>query len=143
MATQTYETHRHNPKLTGIGFLCLVAAALALTLAWLDVGRAVMIPLGVAALMASNLTLLAISRVYTTKLQDRIIRLEMALRGARVLSPSQQATLSALSRPQVVALRFASDAELPALVERADRERLTADQIKRAIAAWVPDLDRT
>jgi len=143
MATQTYETHRHNPKPTGIGFLFLVAAAIALTLAWFDVGRTVLLPVGVAALMASNLTLLAISRVYTTNLQDRIIKLEMSVRGARLLSPAQQATLEGLARPQIVALRFASDAELPALVERADRDRLSADQIKRAITSWRPDLDRT
>ena len=45
--------------------------------------------------------------------------------------------------PQIVALRFASDAELPGLLERAEREQLTADQIKRAIKNWVPDVDRT
>ena len=53
------------------------------------------------------------------------------------------AALSRLSRSQVVALRFASDAELPALLERAEREHLTGDQIKRAIKDWVADLDRT
>jgi hypothetical protein len=42
-----------------------------------------------------------------------------------------------------VSLRFASDAELGTLVERADREHLTADQIKKAITNWLPDLDRT
>jgi len=42
-----------------------------------------------------------------------------------------------------VALRFASDAELPALLERADREQLSSDQIKKAIKNWVPDWDRT
>ena len=143
MATQTYETHRHNPQLTGIGFLLLVASAIALTLAWLDIWPSVMIPAGVAALMASNLALLAISRVYTVKLQDRIIKLEMSIRGARLLSPAQLAALERLPRPQLVALRFASDAELPALLERAERERLSPDQIKRAVTNWIPDLDRT
>jgi len=93
--------------------------------------------------MLSNLVLLLISRTYTTKLQDRIIKLEMKLRCAEVLSPAQQATLARLATPQIIALRFASDSELPALVERADRDRLTADQIKRAITTWVPDFDRT
>ena len=37
----------------------------------------------------------------------------------------------------------ASDGELVALLERAEREQLTADQIKRSITSWVPDLDRT
>jgi hypothetical protein len=44
---------------------------------------------------------------------------------------------------QIAALRFASDAELPALLERAAREQLPPVAIKRAIKNWVPDLDRT
>jgi len=143
MSTQTYATHRHNPQLTGVGFLFLVVAAVAFALRWFNYGGRAMFAAGLASLMASNLMLLVISRVYTTKLQDRIIKLEMKLRCAQVLSPAQQATLARLSWPQVVALRFASDGELGALVERADRDRLTADQIKRAITTWVPDLDRT
>jgi hypothetical protein len=59
------------------------------------------------------------------------------------LTPAQQAVLARLSKPQVIALRFASDAELPALVEQADREHLSADQIKRAIRNWMPDFERT
>jgi hypothetical protein len=143
MAAQTYATHRHNPRLTGIGFLFLLLAAIAFTLRWLDVGGAVLFGVGLSSLMLSNLVLLLISRIYTTKLQDRIIRLEMKIRGAQMLSPAQQVTLAHLTMAQLVALRFASDGELPALVERADRDRLTADQIKRAITTWVPDLDRT
>jgi hypothetical protein len=143
MSTQTYANHRHNPKLTAIGFLFLVLAAAAFGLRWFDVGGQTMVAVGLASLMISNLVLLMISRVYTTKLQDRIIKLEMKLRCARVLSPAQQGLLSRLSASQIIALRFASDDELPALVERADRERLDADQIKRAITSWVPDLDRT
>jgi hypothetical protein len=143
MSTQTYATHRHNPKLTGVGFLFLVVAAVALGLRWFNIGGRVMFAAGLASLMLSNLVLLLISRTYTTKLQDRIIKLEMKLRCAQVLSPAQQATLARLSAPQIIALRFASDGELPALVERADRDRLTADQIKRAVTTWVPDFDRT
>ena len=143
MSTQTYATHRHNPKLTGIGFLLLVIAGLLFALRWFRIGGSEMFAAGLAALMASVLVLLTISRVYTTKLQDRIILLEMKLRCGQLLTPAQQATLSRLSPPQVIALRFASDGELPALVERAERDRLTADQIKKAITTWVPDLNRT
>ena len=67
----------------------------------------------------------------------------MNVRAARLLSAQQQTMLSRLATPQVVALRFASDEELPALLDRAEREQLTPDQIKRAVKNWVPDLDWT
>jgi len=143
MPTQDYATHRHNPKLTGIGFLCLLIAVVAVALRWFLIGGRYTMALGLLGLIASILVLLQISRSYTTRLQDRIIRLEMKVRGMTVLTPTQQAILERLSKPQVIALRFASDGELGALVEQADREKLSADQIKRAIRNWVPDFERT
>jgi Family of unknown function (DUF6526) len=142
MATQNYATHRYNPKATGIGFL-FVVALVAFSLRWFEIGGRAMFAAGLLSLSASIVVLLSISRTYTTKLQDRIIKLEMRLRCAQLLSGAQQATLNRLSNPQIVALRFASDDELPGLLERAEREQLTADQIKRAIKHWLPDLDRT
>jgi hypothetical protein len=143
MATQDYATHRHNPKLTGIGFLFLVISLVAFVLRWFAIGGRYSMAVGLLGLIASVQVLLLISRLYTTKLQDRVIRLEMKMRGMTTLTPAQQATLARLSKPQVIALRFASDAELPALLEQADREQLSADQIKRAIKNWVPDFERT
>ena len=99
--------------------------------------------LGLIGLIGAVQILLAISRVYTTKLQDRIIKLEMKVRALSLLTPAQQATLARLTKAQIIALRFASDEELPVLVERADREKLSANQIKQAIGTWVPDWDRT
>jgi hypothetical protein len=45
--------------------------------------------------------------------------------------------------PQLIAVRFASDAELPALIDRAAAEKLTPDQIKRAVTDWQGDYLRT
>ena len=145
MASQTYATHRHNPKLTGIGFLFVLVAIVAFVLRWFSVGgHRPMFAAGLAGLIAAEIVLLLISRQYTTKLQDRIIRLEMKVRTAGlVLQTPQQAALARISLPQIVALRFASDQELPALIDRADREHLTPDQIKREIKNWVPDENRT
>jgi Family of unknown function (DUF6526) len=145
MATQTYATHRHTPKMTGIGFLFVLVALVAFVLRWFSVGgHREMFAAGLAGLIAAEIVLLLISRQYTTKLQDRIIRLEMKVRTAGLaLQPTQQAALSRVSMPQIVALRFASDQELPALIDRADREHLTPEQIKREIKNWVPDESRT
>jgi hypothetical protein len=87
--------------------------------------------------------LLWISRLYITRLQDRIIKLEMRVRTAALLTPEQQRLLMTLDNKRIAALRFASDGELPALVERAVREKLPPKEIKRAITTWVPDNDRT
>jgi Family of unknown function (DUF6526) len=143
MDTQTYATHRHNPRLTGIGLLLVAIALVAFVLRWLGVGADAMFAVGLGAMIAVDFVLLTISRSYTTRLQDRIIRLEMKVRGAQLLSPSQQAALARLPTSQIVALRFASDEELSTLIDRAEREHLTADQIKRAIKTWMPDLHRT
>jgi hypothetical protein len=45
----------------------------------------------------------------------------------------------ALTVPQIVALRFASDEEFPALVDRAVKEQLRSKEIKSAIKNWRAD----
>ena len=95
---------------------------------------------GVLCLTASVIVLVMISRAYIVRLQDRIILLEMRVRLARL---GRESDYSRLDKRQLIALRFASDAELPTLIERAVRERLTGTQIKEAIRDWQPDLHRT
>jgi len=140
---QSYENHRHNPRLTRVGFLLVFVAMVALSLRFFDIGGRSTMALGLGALVASVLVLLLISRVYITALQDRIIKLEMESRASALLSPEQLDRFRTLSKRQVIALRFASDAELPELSERAARDSMSADAIKRAIKNWRPDLDRT
>ena len=143
MADQSYASHRHPPRPTLVGTVLWLAAIIAFALRWFGIGGRWTMAAGLAAVLGTELVLLLISRTYTTALQDRIIRLEMRVRTASLLAPPQQALLWSLTTPQIVALRFASDAELPMLVERAAREHLSADQIKRAIVSWVPDVYRT
>ena len=72
-------------------------------------------------------------------MQDRIIRLEMQVRLARLLPAERHGEIARLSLPQLVGLRFAGDAELPALVHKALAENLDRTAIKRAVTAWQPD----
>jgi hypothetical protein len=82
------------------------------------------------------------ARGMALKAQDRVIRLEERTRIASLVSASELAELESLDMQQYIALRFASNPELPGLARRAVREKLTGKQIKEAIVAWRPDYDR-
>ena len=69
--------------------------------------------------------------LYTTKLQDRIIMLEMKVRCAELLAAGEDAKLAQLGPKQIAALRFASDQELGALLDRAVREQLAPGTSRR------------
>ena len=80
-----------------------------------------------------------IARIYSLKVQDRVIRNEENFRHfvltGKPLDPQ-------LRIGQIVALRFASDAEFPELAKRASAEKLRSSEIKKAIQHWRPDTYR-
>jgi hypothetical protein len=79
------------------------------------------------------------ARQHSLTAQDRIIRLEERLRFTALLPPDLLARSHSLATAQIIALRFASDEELPDLVRRTLDENLTQKQIKQAINNWRPD----
>ncbi len=82
-------------------------------------------------------------RQYPLKAQDRIIRLEERLRYQEALSPMLMNQIGKLTPGQIVALRFAGDDELEALVGAVLAGTLTKpSDIKQAIKDWRADTFR-
>jgi hypothetical protein len=135
---QSYRTHVHRPRVWSVGWLLAVIAFVLLF--WSAVTSLTRESLALATLSAAVLIGITVTRTFALRLQDRIIRLEMQIRLTRL---EREAAIHRLSLPQIIALRFASDAELPDLVDRTLGERLTPDQIKRAVRDWQGDYLRT
>jgi hypothetical protein len=135
---QTYATHAHRPTAWNIAFVGAAVAAVLLIADAVDertLDSAALALLGVVVLLGISLL-----RIFALRLQDRIIRLEMQVRLTRL---GRAADLHRLTLRQLIALRFASDVEMPALVDRAIAESLDAKQIKQAVKDWQGDYLRT
>ena len=134
MPDQNYSNHRQRAPLWLVGALLSVVAFCIMVLA--AIRQPGWFTIGLLSMAISLMCAVVMARSYALRVQNRIIRLEMQVRLATL---GRGADLARLDMPQIIALRFASDAELPALIDRALAERLTSDQIKRAVGAWQGD----
>jgi hypothetical protein len=135
---QSFQNHRRvRPAyLAALGILCL-------NLLW-SVYRVAILPSAdalVSLLLAIALLIIALyTRGFALTVQNRIIRLEMRLRLRELLPADLQGRIREFSHAQLIALRFASDAELPDLCRQVLAEGLTDKAaIKKLIKDWQPD----
>jgi len=139
---QNFENHAKFVPL----FHFVVAPIFLINLIW-SIVRLVHAPSGgtvMAVLLAVAFFLLALTgRMFALTVQDRVIRLEMQLRLQQLLGAALRPRISEFTVGQLVALRFASDEELPALAQKTLDEKITDRKaIKKMIRNWQPDLLR-
>ena len=143
MEAQNYANHlRLVPMFHGVLFgllgLTLIGSAVNLYESWGDHERMYSASLILVLVVCGIITAL-FGRIFALKAQDRAIRAEESLRHfvltGKLLDPS-------LTMGQIIALRFAPDAEFTVLAERAAAENLAPDAIKRAVKIWRADTYR-
>ena len=139
---QTYANHRRFVP----AFHFVTAGLLLLNFVWsiVVIFRHFSPTAVVNALTAVALVLLFVHiRSFAVGNQDRIIRLEMRLRLERLLPADLKGRIGEFTRGQLVGMRFASDAELPALAKQVLGDKtLGAEQIKKLIKDWQGDYHR-
>lgn len=83
------------------------------------------------------------SRIFALTVQDRVIRLEMRQRLAAILPADLRGRIEELNRDQLIALRFAGDAEMPDLVREVLTNKIVnREEIKKRIKDWQADYFR-
>jgi hypothetical protein len=141
--TQSYKNHAqivplYHRVLTGLLLLILIGSIVNLTKSWGDSTRFYSASL-IVALTISAILLFIFVRVFPLKAQDRAIRAEEQLRHYVLTGKLLDRRLT---MRQIVALRFASDAEFVALAQRAVEQSMSPDAIKQAVKEWRADTYR-
>lgn len=136
---QTFATHRRFVPL--YHYLTLPILIGNVLIAAYYVVRAPGLPSVWALMMGVALFLGALfARVFSLAAQDRVIRLEERLRMLQLLPEPLRARIPEFTRDQVIALRFASDDELPALAATVLQGNIQKrDDIKKMIKSWRAD----
>ncbi|WP_018755917.1 DUF6526 family protein [Paenibacillus terrigena] len=136
---QTYQNHKkvdpmYHFALSLIVLIVLIASIVYAIQEAFSYASVLLLGMAIAIVLLTGLL-----RIYSTKLQDRIIRQEENFRYYRLtgkpIDPS-------LTMKQIIALRFAADEEFPALCSKTAETGMQPDAIKRAITKWRADLFR-
>lgn len=138
---QSFRNHASfDPWFHGLGGVLLVVALVILIVFLVLHGRSEPI-LSIWLVSAYAIFTIALfkSRIYSLKVQDRLIRLEERLRLDALLPEPLRKRIPELTEDQLIGLRFASDSEIPSLVELTLEKNLNRKQIKERIQNWRPD----
>jgi hypothetical protein len=138
-AAQSYQKHAR--WLPGFHFFVMPVLLVNLLNSIRHVWQNPTLHFGWEVVVAAALVMLGLmSRQQAVTVQDRLIRLEMRLRLRGLLPPDLQPGINELSHRQLVALRFASDAEMAELVRDVLAGKLaTTKDIKMRIKSWQAD----
>jgi len=143
---QSYANHVKKPWLFLAQVIGYVASAAIALLGLCFPGSTMgvcLIGTGLLLMAVINVSLTIKTRIYALTVQDRVIRLEMQLRLERVLPDDIKEAARGLSLRQLIALRFASDAELPELVRKvAEGSIASGSDIKQQVKDWQADHHR-
>lgn len=141
MKTQNYKNHAQMvPGFHYIGLAAIAALAIGSVVNLLNASKENVYSASLICLIGCiSIILWIYTRLFSLKAQDRAIRAEEALRYY-VLTGKLFPTN--LHIQQIIALRFASDEEYVALLERALQENLSNKEIKMAIKNWKADFYR-
>jgi len=138
LPVQSFANHRRLPTIAfSVAFVVLTADVIVRGIA---VVQAPSLTSAWAVVIAAALLVVAYyARRNAQVVQDRVIRLEMRRRLERILPAERHTDIARLELPQLIALRFASNAELPVLIGDALAQSLTATAIKQRITSWQAD----
>ncbi len=143
MQTQNYNNHRQKIK-PFVLYLCALLVLIFLSSAF-SLGYRIYhceklyVSIHLLGISLALVGLFIYSYVRIFALQDRLIKQELNFRHYILYNKTLD---ERLNTRQIVALRFASDAELPSLIEQAINEKLSNTEIKKRISNWVGDYGR-
>lgn len=139
--TQSYSSYKRRQPVFHFFIIPVLITNLIIVIVYLalhpGLAAAWLLVLSIALLLLAFLT-----RINPNKVQDRLIRLEERLRLTALLPEHLKSRVPELTEKQLIALRFASDAEIPQLVEATLKENLSPKDIKQRIQNWRSDFFR-
>jgi len=142
--SETQTLQNHTKFVPGFHFVVLPIFLVNLIASIVNLVRNFSAASVISTLVAIGLVMLAFTvRLMALTVQDRVIRLEMRLRMQQVLPAEMRPRIPEFTVGQLVALRFAGDAELPDLARKILQDKLTDRKaIKQLVRDWQPDMLR-